>query len=259
MSANHKVNLFGLVTRQAMLSEETMQAGKNAGKTIKKAMLGVTSTRTFKKQDGSEGAEMVSVLAIGYGDELVDFMASLVERDWVNLTGIASVAGIPLQGGAVSGRLDLHVRAARKLGHLEEGADGAQLDQFVEATIVGNLGADPEMRYTPAGVPVTDFRMATNVWLNGADTGIWFTVTAWRDLGERCAQYLAKGRLVAVEGSLRAEGYLAKDGTPKGKLVLTADDVKFLGGKEGGTGNGPAPEAREYSAGAGTVKASDPW
>jgi single-strand DNA-binding protein len=113
--------------------------------------------------------------------------------------------------------------------------------------IVGNLGRDPEMRYTPDGTPVTNFSVATNrIWSNSdgsqAEETIWFRVTAWRQLAELCNQYLSKGRQVLVEGRMtpdRETGgprvWTGNDGQPRASFEVTALTVKFLGGRgEGG-------------------------
>jgi single-strand DNA-binding protein len=113
--------------------------------------------------------------------------------------------------------------------------------------IVGNLGRDPEMRYTPDGTPVTNFSVATNrKWSNSdgsqAEETIWFRVTAWRQLAELCNQYLSKGRQVLVEGRMtpdRETGgprvWTGNDGQPRASFEVTALTVKFLGGRgEGG-------------------------
>ncbi len=121
---------------------------------------------------------------------------------------------------------------------------------YQKLIIVGYLGADPEMRYTTDGTPVTSFRVAVNRrWTNqdgsqGEKTW-WFRVTAWRKLGELCNQYLSKGRMVLVEGEVDASAWSAQDGTPRATLEVTARNVRFLGGKAGGavTGEGDIPEA----------------
>lgn len=106
---------------------------------------------------------------------------------------------------------------------------------FEQTIIVGNLGNDPELRYTSAGVPVTTFSVAVNrKWTNadgthGEETK-WFRVTTWRKLAETCAQYLAKGRQVMVVGRVTASAFTGKDGAPRASLELTADTVRFLGG-----------------------------
>ena len=114
---------------------------------------------------------------------------------------------------------------------------------YQKVTIVGNLGNDPEMRYTPSGVPVTRFSVATNRrWTNaegnpGEET-VWFRVSTWRGLAETCNQYLSKGRQVFVEGRLtpdRETGaprvWTGNDGVARSSYELTALEVKFLGGR----------------------------
>jgi single-strand DNA-binding protein len=112
---------------------------------------------------------------------------------------------------------------------------------YQKLTIVGNLGADPEMRYTQDGTPVTTFSVATNRrWTNrdgsqGEET-VWFRITAWRRLGEVCNEYLEKGRQVLVEGRLRPDPetggprvWTGRDGQPRASFEVTAQTVKFLG------------------------------
>ena len=111
---------------------------------------------------------------------------------------------------------------------------------YQSTTIVGYLGADPEMRYTPDGVPVTSFNVAVNRRWTGKDgepreKTTWFRVTAWRKLAETCAQYLSKGRLVLVEGDIEASAWTGADGQPRASLELTARNVQFLGKR--GDGN----------------------
>jgi len=107
---------------------------------------------------------------------------------------------------------------------------------FQRIVIVGNLGSDPEMRFTPSGVPVTSFSVAVNRrWTdsNGEqrEKTTWFRVTAWRKLAELCNQYLSKGRLVLVEGEIDASAWLDNQGNPRATLELTARNVRFLGGR----------------------------
>ena len=114
---------------------------------------------------------------------------------------------------------------------------------FEQLTIVGNLGRDPELRYTSGGAPVTTFPVAVNrKWTNqdgtpGEET-TWFRVTAWRKLAETCSQYLSKGRQVLVVGRVTASAYMGQDGKPKASLEVTAESVRFLGGKNGAAGAG---------------------
>jgi single-strand DNA-binding protein len=107
---------------------------------------------------------------------------------------------------------------------------------YQHVVIVGNLGRDPEMRYTPSGVPVTSFTVAVNrKWKNQEgelqEKTTWFRVTAWRRLAELCNEYLEKGRLVLVEGEIDASAWIGQDGEPRATLELTAQNVRFLGGR----------------------------
>lgn len=107
---------------------------------------------------------------------------------------------------------------------------------FQQCMIIGNLGRDPEMRYTPSGKPVTEFSVAVNrKWTTqdgtpGEET-VWFRVTCWGRLAETTNQYLSKGRQVMVVGRVAASAWTGNDGEARATLELTAQDVKFLGGR----------------------------
>lgn len=109
---------------------------------------------------------------------------------------------------------------------------------FQQLIIIGNLGSDPELRYTSDGTPVAGFSVAVNRrWTNadgshGEET-TWFRVSAWRKLAETCNQYLRKGRQVMIIGRVSARAYTAADGQPRASLDVTATDVRFLGGPRG--------------------------
>jgi len=106
---------------------------------------------------------------------------------------------------------------------------------YQQTIILGNLGSDPQMRYTPDGAPVTNFSVAVNEKWDGGEKVTWFKVVAWRKLAETCNQYLTKGKQVLVVGTVQAEGWADKNtGEVKSQLVLTAKTVKFLGGKTEG-------------------------
>lgn len=100
--------------------------------------------------------------------------------------------------------------------------------------IVGNLTRDPELRTTPSGVTVCSFGVAVNRRRSANSTAgnqpdvDFFRVSAWRQLGENCAKYLAKGRKVAVVGSVSVSTYQANDGTTRASMDVNADDVEFL-------------------------------
>jgi len=105
---------------------------------------------------------------------------------------------------------------------------------YQQITIIGNLGQNPEMRYTPSGVPVTSFGVAVNRrWTHEdgqqQEETIWFNVSAWRRQAEICNQYLTKGQRVLVVGRMQ-EPYIWTDqnGNPRGSLQITAQEVRFL-------------------------------
>ncbi|MDD3400906.1 MAG: single-stranded DNA-binding protein [Eubacteriales bacterium] len=108
-------------------------------------------------------------------------------------------------------------------------------------TLIGNLTHDPESRSTPNGVTVCSFTIAVNRKFAQQGTERqtdFFRINAWRQLGDNCAKYLAKGRKVAVVGELQARLYEAKDGSTRMSLDVTADEVEFLtpkGQEEGGS------------------------
>lgn len=100
-------------------------------------------------------------------------------------------------------------------------------------TIIGNLGTDPEMRYTPNGRAVTSFRIAVTLSYTGADgerqsDTEWFSVVAWNQLAELCNQYLSKGRKAYVDGRLRSNTWTGQDGQTRHTNEIVADRVVFL-------------------------------
>ena len=122
-------------------------------------------------------------------------------------------------------------------------------------TLIGNLTASPEVRSTPNGITVASFTIAVDRRFkdaSGEKKTDFFRINAWRQLGDRCARYLAKGRKVAVVGELQARTYEAKDGTVRMSLDVQADEVEFLSPKQQGNDE-PAPEANGFT----DVDASD--
>lgn len=109
---------------------------------------------------------------------------------------------------------------------------------FNKITIVGNLGRDPELRYTPQGTPVCSFTVATNERRKDRagemqDTTTWFRVTLWGRQAETASQYLTKGRPIYVEGRLRVEEWTDRDGKQRYTLEVHATDMQFIGGGRG--------------------------
>jgi single-strand DNA-binding protein len=109
--------------------------------------------------------------------------------------------------------------------------------------LLGNLTRDPELRHTPSGTAVCSLRIAVNTRRKDGATGEWtekpnyFDITVWGNQGENCAQYLAKGRPVAVDGRLEWREWDDKEGNKRQAVDIIADSVQFLGSREG-TENG---------------------
>ena len=110
--------------------------------------------------------------------------------------------------------------------------------------LLGNLTKDPELRHTPSGTAVCSLRLAVNTRRKDGATGAWtekpnyFDSTVWGNQGENCAQYLAKGRPVAIDGRLEWREWDAQDGTKRQAVEIIADSVQFLGSRGEGEGGG---------------------
>ena len=110
--------------------------------------------------------------------------------------------------------------------------------------LTGNLTRDPELRHTQSGTSVVSMRIASNTRRkdasgNWVDKANYFDVTVWGAQGENCAQYLSKGRPVAVDGRLEWREFTDKDGNNRQAIEIVADSVQFLGGRDdAGGGNG---------------------
>ncbi len=130
-----------------------------------------------------------------------------------------------------------------------------------KAMIIGNLGRDPEMRYTPSGQAVTQFTVAVNrnykdhdgAWQEETE---WFRVVAWGPLAERTAEYLRKGRKVFVEGRLQTRQWEGQDGQKRYTTELVANTVTPLdprprdeGGEPSGAPGGPPRQSAPRSSG----------
>jgi single-strand DNA-binding protein len=133
--------------------------------------------------------------------------------------------------------------------------------------LVGNLTRDPELRHTPSGTAVCKLRIAVNTRQkdaqgNWGDKPNYFDVTVWGNQGESCAQFLAKGRPVAIDGRLDWREWDAQDGTKRQAVEIIADSVQFLGSREGGPGGEgnqfvPAAAAAAETADFGPAGADD--
>ena len=111
--------------------------------------------------------------------------------------------------------------------------------------LIGNLGADPELRYTPSGQPVANFRIATSEsWVDKQgqkqERTEWHRIVAWGKLAELCGEYLAKGRQVFIEGKLQTRQWDDRDGNKRYTTEVQAREITFLGGRGEGATAGSA-------------------
>lgn len=112
---------------------------------------------------------------------------------------------------------------------------------YQQITLVGNVGQDPEMRYTPSGQAVTSFSVAVNKsWVNAdgqrQEKTLWFKVTCWRKLAETVSEYVKKGSKVLVVGEVEeARPWTDRDGNQRASLEVTANTVRFLDSKPQGS------------------------
>jgi len=123
-----------------------------------------------------------------------------------------------------------------------------------KAILVGRLGGDPEVRYTPSGTAVANFTVATSERWKDKNTGEmqerteWHRIVAWNRLGEICGEYLSKGRQVYIEGRLQTRSW-EKDGVTRYTTEIIATEMKMLGSKGSSDSSRPStsPEPQEYS------------
>jgi single-strand DNA-binding protein len=109
---------------------------------------------------------------------------------------------------------------------------------FNKIIVIGNLGRDPELRYTPQGTAVCNFSIATNEKKRDKtgdlqDVTTWFRVTLWNKQAENASKYLTKGSSVYIEGRLRIEEWADRDGKNRFTLEVNATDMQFLSGGRG--------------------------
>ncbi len=125
--------------------------------------------------------------------------------------------------------------------------------------LIGNLGADPELRTIPSGKAVCEFRIATSESWTGKDgqkqeRTEWHRIIAWGKLGELCNQYLSKGRQAYIEGRIQTRSWEDKDGNKRYTTEIIANDVRFLGGGSGrgrSDGDGPPPPTDDFGSSTG--------
>lgn len=138
---------------------------------------------------------------------------------------------------------------------------------FAKLMIIGNLGRDPEMRYTPSGRPVTEFSVAVSHRGKDAQSGEWvdqgtdwYRVTIWGERGERAAEQFRKGNRVFVEGRFRTREFEGRDGQKRTALEITADNVISLerGGREEGESGSAPPFPAGARAGSSPVRRDAP-
>jgi single-strand DNA-binding protein len=122
--------------------------------------------------------------------------------------------------------------------------------------LIGNLGRDPELRYTQGGQAVANFTLATTEsWTDKsgekAERTEWHRIVTWGKLAEMCAQYLSKGRTAYVEGRLQTREWEDRDGNKRQTTEINAQTVQFLGGPRG-EGGGGAPRGGSGGSSAGS-------
>lgn len=109
--------------------------------------------------------------------------------------------------------------------------------------LMGNLTADPEVRFTGGGKPVTTFNMAVNRFFKGRDgsrekESNFFRIVTWENLAENCGKFLKKGNLCAVEGRIQFREYTTNAGEKRKSIEIVAENVQFFKGPESGPGAG---------------------
>jgi single-strand DNA-binding protein len=128
---------------------------------------------------------------------------------------------------------------------------------FNKIIVVGNLGRDPEMRYTPQGTPVCTFSIASNERRRDRagdqqDVTTWFRVTVWGKQAETVSKFLFKGKSVYVEGRLHVEEWTDRDGKQRYTLEINATDVQFIDGARSSSGEREGIPVQQYAGEAGS-------
>ncbi len=135
---------------------------------------------------------------------------------------------------------------------------------YQQITLIGNLGRDPEMRYTPSGTAVTNFSVATSRSWTGQDgqrqdRTVWFRVAAWERLAETCNQYLTKGQRVLVVGEMEEPStWTDREGNTRASLEVRARTVRFLNTRAEGEALAQAAGQGESYGGGASAEGSEP-
>ncbi len=126
--------------------------------------------------------------------------------------------------------------------------------------LVGRLGADPEVRYTPGGAAVANFRMATSEnWTKDGERQErteWHKIVAFGKLGEICGEYLVKGKQVYIEGRIQTRSWEDKDGNKRWMTEIVANNMQMLG-SPGESVNAPVPQSNEGATASSSVKEAE--
>jgi single-strand DNA-binding protein len=128
------------------------------------------------------------------------------------------------------------------------------MSSYQQVIVVGNVGRDPELRYTQGGQAVCGFSVAVSEsWMDKQtnerkEKTTWFRVSVWGPQAETTSRYVTKGRQVMIIGTVEARAYTDQSGQPQASLELRARDVRFLGSRGDGAPGGQS-EAGEYSGG----------
>lgn len=149
----------------------------------------------------------------------------------------------------VSGHIPYH-----GLGYYtkREKKEGAPLASVNKVILIGNLGKDPELKYTQSGTAVCSFNLATTEkWSDQAgkaqEKTEWHRITVWKKQAENCAKYLRKGSSAYIEGRIQTRSWDDQSGQKRYSTEIVADNVKFLGGTGGQSSSSPAPSVPDYN------------
>ncbi|MDE2688572.1 MAG: single-stranded DNA-binding protein [Chloroflexota bacterium] len=210
-----KITLIGIANNIA--TQFTDQQGNlNVDMPVK-----IIETRQVNGESVEE-TDWVRVVAVG---NTAQNLAAIAKDSHVYIEGDARFDEIPNAQGVPG--FYLGVRAYKVI-------PVAAQQTYINIVANGNLGRDPEMRYTQSGKAVTSFSIAVND--RRADETLWVDITCWDRLAEITNTHLNKGRSVLIDGRPSAHRWTQKDGQPRGKMEVIANTVEFIGGQRNDTG-----------------------